>query len=128
MVQSINTKVDLVKKATSYSGLTDYGQIMIGDKGFEFYHDRDVNKYIQIPWTEVDRVIAQVLFGGKWIPRFGLQTKQNGLFQFSARDTKEVLRAINRYIADDKMVRSLSFFQVIRLGLKAYYDRFFHHE
>ncbi|RLK62413.1 DUF956 family protein [Atopobacter sp. AH10] len=126
MIQSINSKVDLVEKATSYSGLTDYGQIMIGDKGFEFYHDRDVNKYIQIPWTEVDKVIAQVLFKGKWIPRFGIQTKQSGLFQFAARDTKKVLRAINRYVKDEDMVRSLSFAQVISRGLKAYYQKFFH--
>lgn len=36
MVQSINTKVDLVIEGTSHMGLTDYGKIMIGDKGFEF--------------------------------------------------------------------------------------------
>ncbi len=31
MVQSINTKVDLVIDATAFTGLTDYGKIMIGD-------------------------------------------------------------------------------------------------
>ena len=44
MVQSINTKVDLVIEGTSHMGLTDYGKIMIGDKGFEFFNDRDVRK------------------------------------------------------------------------------------
>ena len=29
MVQSLNTKVDLVVDATSFSGLADYGQIML---------------------------------------------------------------------------------------------------
>ena len=58
MVQSINTKVDLVIDATSFTGLTDYGQIMIGDNGFEFYHARDRRKYIQIPWEEVDYVLS----------------------------------------------------------------------
>lgn len=62
MVQSINTKVDLVIEGTSHMGLTDYGKIMIGDKGFEFFNDRDVRKNIQIPWTEVDLVIASVMF------------------------------------------------------------------
>lgn len=61
MVQSINTKVDLVIDATSFTGLTDYGQIMIGDNGFEFYHARDRRKYIQIPWEEVDYVLASVM-------------------------------------------------------------------
>lgn len=37
LVQSINTKVDLTIDATAYTGLTDYGKIMIGDKGFEFF-------------------------------------------------------------------------------------------
>ena len=54
MVQSINTKVDLVIEGTSHMGLTDYGKIMVGDKGFEFFDDRNLNKNIQIPWTEVD--------------------------------------------------------------------------
>ena len=62
MVQSINTKVDLTMAGTSYMGLSDYGKIMIGDKGFEFFNDRDVRKYIQIPWEEVDVVIASVMF------------------------------------------------------------------
>ena len=54
MVQSLNTKVDLVVDATSFSGLADYGQIMIGDKGFEFYNSNDYRKLIQIPWEEVE--------------------------------------------------------------------------
>ena len=34
MVQSLNTRVDLVIDATSFTGVSDYGKIMIGDKGF----------------------------------------------------------------------------------------------
>ena len=64
MVQSINTKVDLVIKATSFTALSDYGQIMIGDRGFEFFNDRDARQFIQIPWEEVDYVIASVMFKG----------------------------------------------------------------
>ena len=78
MVQSINTKVDLVIDATSHMGLPDYGKIMIGDKGFEFFNNRDARKFIQIPWEEVDYVIASVMFKGKWIPRYAIQTKRNG--------------------------------------------------
>ncbi len=118
MVQSINTKVDLVIEGTSFLGLTDYGKIMIGDRGFEFFNDRDVNKYIQIPWDEVNLVIASVMFKGKWIPRFAIETKKSGTYTFSSKKTKAVLRAINQYIDSDHMVQSLSFFQVIRRGLK----------
>ena len=34
MVQSLNTKVDLTVKATSYLGLANYGEVMVGDKAF----------------------------------------------------------------------------------------------
>lgn len=118
MVQSINTKVDLVIEGTSFLGLTDYGKIMIGDRGFEFFNDRDVNKYIQIPWDEVNLVIASVMFKGKWIPRFAIETKKSGTYTFSSKKAKVVLRAINQYIDSDHIVQSLSFFQVIRRGLK----------
>ena len=76
MVQSLNTKVDLVIDGTSFTWISDYGKIMIGDKGFEFYNSRDSHKYIQIPWEEVDYVIASVLFRGKWIPRYALKQRE----------------------------------------------------
>ena len=85
MVQSLNTKVDLTVNATSFMGLANYGKIMVGDKAFEFYDDQDVRKYIQIPWEEVEFVMATVLFKGKWIPRFAVQTKKNGRYQFAAK-------------------------------------------
>ncbi|MFH5811723.1 DUF956 family protein [Companilactobacillus sp. FL22-1] len=114
MVQSLNTKSDLVMDATSHLGMTDYGKIMVGDKGFEFYDDRDASNYIQIPWTEVRLVIVSVVFGGKWIPRFAIETKKNGTFSFSAKDPKKALRAIRVYIKPDHIVKSLGFFQVIK--------------
>ncbi|AVL00472.1 DUF956 family protein [Pediococcus inopinatus] len=116
MVESINTKVDLVMKGTSYIGLGSYGQIMIGDKGFEFYSARNVKDYVQIPWTEVSYVVASVIFKGKWIPRFAIKTKSNGTYSFAARDAKKTLRAIRVYVEPKNMVRSLTFFQVITRG------------
>lgn len=118
MVQSINTKVDLVVDATSYIGFTSYGKIMIGDKGFEFYDDRDANNYIQIPWKEVDYVIASVLFKGKWIPRYAIKTKANGTYTFSSKKPKVMLRAINKYVDSDHIVRSLGFLDVVKRGFK----------
>ncbi len=123
MVQSINTKVDLVIDATSHSGLPEYGKIMIGDKGFEFYNDRDARKFIQIPWEEVDYVIASVMFKGKWIPRYAIQTKRNGTFSFSSKEPKKVLRAIREYVDPKQMVQSLSFFDVVKRGLKSKFKK-----
>ena len=112
MAQSINTRVDVIVEATSYQGLTNYGKIMVGDKGFEFFNTR--NDYIQIPWGEVDYVIASVMFKGKKIPRYAIQTKKNGTYSFASKEPKKVLRAINQYIPSECLVRSLSFFDVLK--------------
>ena len=114
MVQSLNAKVDFTIKATSYLGMANYGQVMIGDHAFEFYNERNVRDYIQIPWEEVDYVIASVMFKGKKIPRYAIQTKKNGTFSFSSKEPKKVLRAINQYIPSERLVRSLSFFDVLK--------------
>lgn len=118
MVQSINTKIDLTIDATSYLGVADYGKIMIGDQGFEFFNNRDTRKFVQIPWEEVDYVVASVVFKGKWIPRYAIQTKKNGTYSFASKEPKKVLRAIREYVDPSHMVQSLSFFDVIKRGVK----------
>ncbi|AVR00922.1 DUF956 family protein [Oceanobacillus sp. M65] len=123
MVQSINTKVDLVINGTSHIRMTDYGKIMIGDKGFEFYNTRDARKFIQIPWEEVDSVIASVMFKGKWIPRYAIKTKSDGTYTFSSKDPKKVLRTIREYVDEDRLVQSLGFFDVIKRGFKGKFNK-----
>ena len=117
MVQSLNTTVDLVMKGTSFHGINTYGQILIGDKGFEFYNAQRVEDYIQIPWNEADYVIASVLFHGKYIPRFAIRTKQNGTFSFAARNPKALLRSMRPYIETGHMVQSLGFWDVLKHAL-----------
>lgn len=116
MAQSQNTKVDLTIPASSFSRLSSTGKIMIGDRAFEYYNDRNVEDYIQIPWSEVDHVAASVMFGGRLIPRFAVFTKQNGRYAFSARDNKKTLRTMRTYLGGEKLQRSLNFFDVLRLG------------
>ncbi|MFR5266863.1 DUF956 family protein [Clostridium sp.] len=119
MVQSLNTKVDLVVDGTAFIGLSDYGKIMIGDKGFEFYNSNNYKKFIQIPWEEVDYVIASVMLKGKWIPRYAIKTKKNGTYSFSSKEPKKVLRAIREYVDPNHMVKSLSFFDVVKRTTKS---------
>lgn len=123
MVQSLNTKVDLAIDATSFNGLSEYGKIMIGDKGFEFYNSRDSRKFIQIPWEEVDYVIASVLFKGKWIPRYAIRTKKNGTYTFSSKEAKKVLQVTRNYVDPDHMVYSLSFFDVVKRAVKSIFKK-----
>ena len=123
MVQSLNKKVDLTINATSYLGMANDGKVVVGDEAFEYYNDKNVNDYIQIPWSEVTEIMASVMFKGKWIPRFAVVTKNNGNFIFSTRDNKKTLRAVRNYVDPNNMVRSLSFFQVISRGLKSLFKR-----
>ena len=88
MAQSLNTKVDLVMDATSFHGMNNYVKIMIGDRGFEYYNEKKMNDYIQIPWEEVDYVIASVMFKGKYIPRFAIQTKKKRNLYLCSKETK----------------------------------------
>ena len=123
MVQSINTKADFVTDATSFLGIGDYGKIMIGDRGFEFFDNRNVKNYIQIPWSEVDEVIASLMFGGRWIPRFAIKTKQNGTYTFAAKHVHQLLREIRKHVDPKHMVRSLSMTEVAMRGIKAILHR-----
>lgn len=107
MIKSQNSKVDLTIKASHLQGFTSHGDVMIGDKAFEYYNEKNKADYIQIPWTEIDLITAAVVFNKK-IPRFAIHTKSSGDFIFSTRDNKLTLRAINKYIADDKLRKSLT--------------------
>ena len=123
MAQSQNTTVEFTSRGTSFAGLSTYGNILIGDKAFEFYNERNPEDYIQIPWDEVDYVAASVMFGGRWFPRFALFTKQNGHFAFSSKDNKATLRAVREHVPADRIVRSLSFLDVVKAGVLGLFHR-----
>ena len=118
MAQSQNSSVDLAIKATSFQGLTTYGDVMVGNAAFEFYNERNPEDYIQIPWDQVDYVAAEVL-PGKKIARFAIFTKENGPFSFSTRDNKATLRAMRAYVPEDRLQRSPSFADVMKAGAKS---------
>ena len=118
MAQSQNSSVDLALKATSFQGLTTYGDVMVGNAAFEFYNEKNPEDYIQIPWDQVDYVAAEVL-PGKKIARFAIFTKENGHFSFSTRNNKATLRAMRAYIPEDRLQRSPSFADVMKAGAKS---------
>ena len=124
MAQSMNTKVEYVCSATAFKGIDQYGKIMVGDKSFEFYDDRNVENYVQIPWEEITYIVADVAFGGKWLPRFEVQTRQNGSFRFSAgKNTKPLLRACREHMPADHLVRALTMTQKLSRGIKARFGK-----
>ena len=118
MAQSQNTKVEYTVKATSLSGLSTYGDVMVGDRAFEFYNERNKQDFIQIPWEEVDYVAAEVL-PAKKIARFAIFTKKNGHYTFSTRDNKATLRAMRGHVPEDKLQRSPSTLDVLKAGVRS---------
>lgn len=123
MAQSQNSVVDLTIPATSYHGLATYGNVMIGNKAFEFYNEKNPEDFIQIPWEQIDHVAGSVMFGGKWIARFAIMTKNDEDFSFSTKDNKKTLRAMRAYVPEDHLVRSLSFFDVVKRGFLSLFKR-----
>ena len=39
--------------------MANYGKVLVGDEAFEYYNDKNVNDYIQIPWSEVTEIMAK---------------------------------------------------------------------
>ena len=52
MVKSLNTEMAHTTKGTWFREGPIYGNIMVGDKAFEFYNDTKLQDYVQIPWDE----------------------------------------------------------------------------
>ncbi len=124
MAESLNTRADLVVSGISYMGLNNYGKLMVGDKAFEFYNDRNPNDFIQIPWSEIDRIEADLVFGGRWIPRFAIITKQNGTYRFGAsRETKRLLAKCRDYFPADKIVRARTATEIAISGIKSIFKK-----
>ncbi|MEE5987832.1 DUF956 family protein [Ligilactobacillus equi] len=115
MVQSLNTTRELTDKGTWYKNGPFYGHVMVGDCAFEFYNDTKLQDYIQIPWDEIAYVVADVYFGGKYIPRFEIRTKNNGTFRFSTRNSRATLKAIQAHIPRESLRKAPSVFYLLKL-------------
>ncbi|WP_296129806.1 DUF956 family protein [uncultured Anaerococcus sp.] len=113
MVQSQNSRVDLKIKANLLGGLLSRGDLLIGNKAIEYYNERDVRDFIQIPYKEIKLITASVILDKK-ISRFVIHTKANGDFIFNTKDNKKVLRAINKYLPDDKLRKSLTIMDYVK--------------
>lgn len=118
MAQSLNTNVDLATEAISYLGFATYGKIMVGDKAFEFFDDRNVENNMQFPWKSIKYVEGAVhkSFSGK--PNVGRQFSvvfQNGKkVRFASKDSGKILKFMREYLGNDKVVKTSSFWTNIK--------------
>ena len=59
MAQSLNKVIDLQTTGTSYLSISGkVGKFLVGDQALEFYADRNVEDYIQIPWSSGNQIGA----------------------------------------------------------------------
>lgn len=111
MVESLNTKVDLTARGISYLGIgAKYGDIMIGDRAFEFFNEKNVQDYVQIPWKDMQNVYAQVKHNQTLGRRFKIQTTA-GEFDFSSKEVGPILKLIRNQLGDEHVIRQIGFWK-----------------
>lgn len=104
MVQSLNTTIEFQAKGQSYLGIGgQVGTFLVGDKALEFYNDRNVQDFIQIPWENIHSIGANVS-RSKVSRHFEVSTDL-GNFQFASPDSGRILKIARQHIGDEKVVR-----------------------
>ena len=99
-------------KANSLTGMigNKNGDVLVGDKAFEFYNSRNPEDYIQIPWEEIVRVRAQLFFKDKYIRGFFIDTKSAGSFNFVVKNAGKCLKEMRTFVGEENIVRSKPLF------------------
>lgn len=122
MAQSQNTRVEFQTKGVSYMGLgSKVGQFLIGDKAFEFYPDSNVERYIQIPWTDIRHIGANV--NRQTISRhFEIHT-QHSRFLFASKDSGRILKIAREHIGNEKVVQLPTLIQTITKNITSLFAK-----
>ena len=112
MAQSLNKVIDLQTTGTSYLSISGkVGKFLVGDQALEFYPDVNVEQYIQIPWSSVNQIGANV--NGRKISRhFEVFTNQ-GKFLFASKDSGAILKIAREKLGNDKVVKLPTLLQTI---------------
>ena len=117
MAQSLNKVIELQTTGTSYLTFSGkVGKFLVGDKALEFYPDVNVEQFIQIPWSSVNQIGANV-FGRKVSRHFEVFTDQ-GKFLFASKDSGTILKIAREKIGNDKVVKLPTLLQVIGKKIK----------
>ena len=117
MAQSLNKVIDLQTTGTSYLSISGkVGKFLVGDQALEFYPDVNVEQFIQIPWSSVNQIGANV-FGRKVSRHFEVFTDQ-GKFLFASKDSGAILKIAREKIGNNKVVKLPTLLQVIGKKIK----------
>ena len=117
MAQSLNKVIDLQTTGTSYLSISGkVGKFLVGDQALEFYPDVNVEQYIQIPWSSIQQIGANVT-GRKISRHFEVFTDQ-GKFLFASKDSGAILKIAREKLGNDKVVKLPTLLQTIGKKLK----------
>ena len=117
MAQSLNKVIDLQTTGTSYLSISGkVGKFLVGDQALEFYPDVNVEQYIQIPWSSVNQIGANVT-GRKISRHFEVFTDQ-GKFLFASKDSGAILKIAREKLGNEKVVKLPTLLQTIGQKLK----------
>ena len=112
MAQSLNQVIDLQTTGTSYLSISGkVGKFLVGDQALEFYPDVNVEQYIQIPWSSIQQIGANVT-GRKISRHFEVFTDQ-GKFLFASKDSGAILKIARERLGNDKVVKLPTLLQTI---------------
>ena len=117
MAQSLNQVIDLQTTGTSYLSISGkVGKFLVGDQALEFYPDVNVEQYIQIPWSSVNQIGANV--SGRKISRHFEVFTDQGKFLFASKDSGTILKIAREKLGNDKVVKLPTLLQTIGQKLK----------
>ena len=117
MAQSLNKVIDLQTTGTSYLSISGkVGKFLVGDQALEFYPDVNVEQYIQIPWSSIQQIGANV--SGRKISRHFEVFTDQGKFLFASKDSGAILKIAREKIGNDKVVKLPTLLQIIGKKIK----------
>ncbi len=118
MAQSLNKSVEFQTTGVSYLGIGGkVGKFLIGETALEFYPDVNVEQFIQIPWTAVNTIGANIS-RQKVSRHFEVFTDQ-GKFLFASKDSGKILKIARSYLGDEKVVKLPTLIQMIIAKIKS---------
>ena len=117
MAQSLNQVIDLQTTGTSYLSISGkVGKFLVGDQALEFYPDVNVEQYIQIPWSSIQQIGANV--SGRKISRHFEVFTDQGKFLFASKVSGAILKIAREKLGNDKVVKLPTLLQTIGQKLK----------
>ncbi|KXT73575.1 putative regulator of the mannose operon, ManO [Streptococcus sp. DD10] len=122
MAQSLNKSVELQTTGVSYMAIGGkVGKFLVGETALEFYPDVNVEQFIQIPWTAIKQVGANVS-GRKVSRHFEIFTDQ-GKFLFASKDSGKILKIARSYIGNDNVIKLPTLVQILGKKIKNLFSR-----